>query len=85
MVQDENSNGGGKAPRGERELRGITAKSAAGPAIVLGPQNAGSVGVVLEGSNARGGFEELRGGGPITGADIQNVFAEMGVRQDPGK
>ena len=84
-MQDENGDGGGKAPRGERELRGITAKSAAGPAIVLGPQNAGSVGVVLEGSNARGGFEELRGGGPVAGTNFQNVFAEMRVRQDPRK
>jgi hypothetical protein len=85
MMQDENGDGGGKAPGGERELGGITAKSASGSAIVLGLQIAGGVSVVLEGSDARDGFAELRGGGPIAGANLQKVIAKVRARQDPGE
>ncbi len=70
---------------GEGELRGITTKCAAGSTIVLGLQTPRGFGVVFERSDSRDGFAELRRGGAVAGANLQEVIAEARAGQDPGK
>jgi hypothetical protein len=85
MMQDENSDGGGKALGGERELRGITAKCAAGSTIVLRLQSPGGFGVVFKRSNTSDGFAELRRGRAVASANFEDVIPKGRTGQDPGK
>jgi hypothetical protein len=85
MMQDKNGDGGGKAPRGEGELGGVSAKGAAGSPIVLRFQVPGGFGVVFERSNSRDGFAESWRGRAVAGANLEDMIAEGRAGQDPGK
>ncbi len=85
MMQDENGDGGRKGLGGERELRSVTAKGAAGSAIVMRFQVPGGFGVVFERSDARDSFAELRRGRAVARANFEDMIAEARAGQDPGK
>jgi hypothetical protein len=85
MVEDENGNGRRESFTRERQMRGIAADNSAGIRVVVGFQLARGIVVVLQRGDSRNAFAKMHGGGAITGANLQEMIAQVRIGQEPGK